>query len=323
MILDMRRCQANHPNRCRRQIDRIAHRVFDGEQWMDREGCAATTGNTYCGNLLWQSGLTLLASIYPQGYTNAALLIAFNFRLVTHGGEKIDDKFVVNPADSTFVDLNTRQVGRFFFPYKNPAMPDSGCAPSLHNAPKRDEFDWLTEDAYLMQGIEENEYYRLTDVGCVKKAFVGNEEGRKLVKAPRRASFVKAARVLVSRAEGKTSILGRVELFGHDVAAFSQYDEVGRVRLSLCLQPKRGEINSRNTLHCYESDGSLRYSIELRSSMPDVAFTFENSVASRWKDGNAYHEAYDNAHKMFRCLFGFTGTGELTSEEVKRCLLSQ
>ena len=57
----MRRCQANLPNRCRRQIDRIAHRVFDGEQWMDREGCAATTGNTYCGNLLWQSGLTLLA----------------------------------------------------------------------------------------------------------------------------------------------------------------------------------------------------------------------------------------------------------------------
>jgi len=28
---------------------------------MDREGRAATTGNTYCGNLLWQSGLTLLA----------------------------------------------------------------------------------------------------------------------------------------------------------------------------------------------------------------------------------------------------------------------
>ena len=42
-------------------IDRIARRAFDGEQWMDREGRAATTGNTYCGNLLWQSGLTLLA----------------------------------------------------------------------------------------------------------------------------------------------------------------------------------------------------------------------------------------------------------------------
>ena len=59
----MRRCQANLPNRCRRQIDRIARRAFDGEQWMDREGRAATTGNTYCGNLLWQSGLTLLAPL--------------------------------------------------------------------------------------------------------------------------------------------------------------------------------------------------------------------------------------------------------------------
>ena len=64
MILDMRRCQVNLPNRCRRQIDRIARRAFDGEQWMNREGCAATTGNTYCGNLLWQSSLTLSA---PKG----------------------------------------------------------------------------------------------------------------------------------------------------------------------------------------------------------------------------------------------------------------
>ena len=57
----MRRSRANLPNRCRRQIDRIAYRAFDGKQWMDREGRAATTRNTYCGNLLWQSCLTLLA----------------------------------------------------------------------------------------------------------------------------------------------------------------------------------------------------------------------------------------------------------------------
>jgi len=57
----MRRSRANLPNRCCRQIDRIAYRAFDGKQWMDREGRAATTRNTYCGNLLWQSSLTLLA----------------------------------------------------------------------------------------------------------------------------------------------------------------------------------------------------------------------------------------------------------------------
>ena len=57
----MRRSRANLPNRCCRQIDRIAYRAFDGKQWMDREGRAATTRNTYCGNLLWQSCLTLLA----------------------------------------------------------------------------------------------------------------------------------------------------------------------------------------------------------------------------------------------------------------------
>ena len=30
---------------------------------MDREGCAAMTRKTYCGNLLWQSGLTLSAPV--------------------------------------------------------------------------------------------------------------------------------------------------------------------------------------------------------------------------------------------------------------------
>ena len=59
----MRRCRANLPNRCRRQIDRVAHRAFEGWQAVNRECRAAMTRKTYCGNLLWQSGLTLLAPI--------------------------------------------------------------------------------------------------------------------------------------------------------------------------------------------------------------------------------------------------------------------
>ena len=215
------------------------------------------------------------------------------------------------------------KVGRFFCPYKSPAIPESGCAPFLPDAPKQDEFDWLTEDAKLTRGIEEDEYYRLAGLGCVKNAFEGMQEGVKLVKAPNRASFVKATRVLVSKGGGKTKILGRVEIYGHDVAAFSQYDEKGRVRLSLCLQPKRGEMSGRSAVYCYESDGSLRYSMELRSSMPDKVFAFSNCVASRWRDEKAYRETYNNAHKLFRSLFGFLGNGELTSEEVKKCLLAQ
>ena len=60
-IVSRSRSRANLPNRCCRQIDCIAYRAFYGKQWMDREGRAATTRNTYCGNLLWQSSLTLLA----------------------------------------------------------------------------------------------------------------------------------------------------------------------------------------------------------------------------------------------------------------------
>ena len=63
--------------------------------------------------------------------------------------------------------------------------------------------------------------------------------------------------------------------------------------------------------------------MELRSSMPDKVFAFSNCVASRWRDEKAYRETYNNAHKLFRSLFGFLGNGELTSEEVKKCLLAQ
>ena len=74
----MRRSRANLPNRCCRQIDRIAYRAFDGKQWMDREGRAATTRNTYCGNLLWQSSLTLLAHTDPKHHDE---MIAFTSQL--------------------------------------------------------------------------------------------------------------------------------------------------------------------------------------------------------------------------------------------------
>ena len=90
----MRRCRVNRPNRCYRLISRVAHRAFsldDGERTRlavrrvkiddpsgsefsvseirahkgrgraDKEGGATMRSNAYCGNLLWQSSLTLLA----------------------------------------------------------------------------------------------------------------------------------------------------------------------------------------------------------------------------------------------------------------------
>ena len=62
----MRRCRANLPSRCHRQIDRVAHRAFEGWQAVNRECRAAMTRKTYCGNLLWQSSLTLLACCWLE-----------------------------------------------------------------------------------------------------------------------------------------------------------------------------------------------------------------------------------------------------------------
>ena len=86
----MRRCRINLPNRCYHLISRVAHRAYfldgdertrlvdfvrrvaklaaaeirldEGWQAANRKGRAAMTRKTYCGNLLWQSSLTLLAT---------------------------------------------------------------------------------------------------------------------------------------------------------------------------------------------------------------------------------------------------------------------
>jgi len=59
----MRRCRINLPNRCCRLISRVAHRAFEGGQAANRKSYAAMTRKTYCGNLLWQSSLTLLVPV--------------------------------------------------------------------------------------------------------------------------------------------------------------------------------------------------------------------------------------------------------------------
>ena len=63
MPLGMRRCRINLPNRCYHLISRVAHRAFEGWQAANRKGRAAMTRKTYCGNLLWQSSLTLLVPL--------------------------------------------------------------------------------------------------------------------------------------------------------------------------------------------------------------------------------------------------------------------
>ena len=51
-------------DRCYHLISRLARRAFEGVQAANRKGRAAMTRDDYCGNLLWQSGLTLFA---PDG----------------------------------------------------------------------------------------------------------------------------------------------------------------------------------------------------------------------------------------------------------------
>ena len=63
--LSRNRNRAVKLNRRYHLIGRVAHRAFEfeGLQAANRKGCAAMTRKTYCGNLLWQSGLTLLAPV--------------------------------------------------------------------------------------------------------------------------------------------------------------------------------------------------------------------------------------------------------------------
>ena len=58
-------------------------RIDEGWQAANRNGRAAMTRKTYCGNLLWQSGLTLLAprQRHAPSYFSSARLGATRLRL--------------------------------------------------------------------------------------------------------------------------------------------------------------------------------------------------------------------------------------------------
>ena len=90
----MRRFRINLSNRCYHLISRVAHhayffdedertrfvdfgrrvaefaaaeiRIDEGWQAANRKGRAAMTRETYCGNLLWQPGLTLLVPVASE-----------------------------------------------------------------------------------------------------------------------------------------------------------------------------------------------------------------------------------------------------------------
>ena len=115
----MRRCRVNIPNRCYHLISCVAHRAFsldDGERTRlavrrvkiddpsdsefsvseirahkgrgraDKEGGATMRSNAYCGNLLWQSSLTLLgpcsAVSQPNIYREHPAASAADIRIV-------------------------------------------------------------------------------------------------------------------------------------------------------------------------------------------------------------------------------------------------
>jgi len=118
----MIRSRANLPNRCCRQIDRIAHRAFDGEQWMNREGRAATTRNTYCGNLLWQSSLTLLARTVAIKSDPVGTLLARMVLPEAYAGGKSDPTASPQSAMRVKSSSEARQIG-CFVPHRKKAVP--------------------------------------------------------------------------------------------------------------------------------------------------------------------------------------------------------
>ena len=87
----MRHCRENLPNRCCHLTSRVARRAFEGVQAANRNGRAAMTSKTRCGNLLWC--LTLL----PVVFMVAGCLFV--------GAAEIDEKRA--SADVAWTDVET------------------------------------------------------------------------------------------------------------------------------------------------------------------------------------------------------------------------
>ena len=91
----MRRCRIDLPNRCYHLISRVAHRAYfrdEGRQAANRKGRAVRARKTYCGNLLWQSSLTLLAPDYGNGETERFAYDKWN-RLAKHTRGRTEEMY--------------------------------------------------------------------------------------------------------------------------------------------------------------------------------------------------------------------------------------
>ena len=116
------------------------------------------------------------------------------------------------------------------------------------------------------------------------------------------------------------SILACAEVRLNGDAFVTRYDECGRVRWVWYGRPRTGEVRTSASCHRFPGDGTVEFSFIQLEGIGRFAYSFRGEKVVLLKDDECLRKTVAEVEEKFRSLFGFSGSGRLTPEEVKKGL---
>ena len=258
--------------------------------------------------------------VVPQGYRTAPILIAF-ITVTYHGmGQFEYFKYLACPKRNRWLDLQTGREGLLYFPFRTTSVPRSGWEGA---DPKVDYMGICTALLNVAEDYKntfESEQIRLsgaTPLSVVRELGPGTN----LVSfSVRESSALRSCAVVRTDAMAEKSILACAEVRLNGDAFVTRYDECGRVRWVWYGRPRTGEVRTSASCHRFPGDGTVEFSFIQLEGIGRFAYSFRGEKVVLLKDDECLRKTVAEVEEKFRSLFGFSGSGRLTPEEVKKGL---
>ena len=257
----------------------------------------------------------------PPDYRKAPILIAC-IRVTYHGMGRFEYfKYLACPERNRWLDLQTGREGLMYFPFRTTRVPRAGWVGADPKVDYRGICEIWLDRAEAYKNTFESEQIRLsgaTPLSVVRELGPGTN----LVSfSVRESSVLRSCAVVRTDAMAEKSILACAEVRSNGDTLVTRYDECGRVRWVWYGSPRTGEEDyAVVSCHRFPGDGTVEFSFIQLEGIGRFAYSFRGEKVVLLKDDERLRKTVAEVEEKFRSLFGFSGSGRLTPEEVKKGL---
>lgn len=259
--------------------------------------------------------------VVPQGYRTAPILIAF-ITVTYHGMGRFEYfKYLACPERNRCLDLQTGREGLIYFPFRTTRVPRAGWIGADPEVDYRGICTICLNKAEDYKNTFESELIRLsgaTPLSVVRELGSGTNLVSFSVRTP---DVARSCAVVRTDATAEKRILACAEVRLNGDAFVARYDECDRVRWVWYGSPRTGEEDyAVVSCHRFPGDGTVEFSFIQLEGIGRFAYSFRGEKVVRLKDDEQLGKTVAEVEEKFRSLFGFSGSGRLTPEEVKKGL---